>query len=114
MYTYDGDDMNIDDILPIGSIILLRRARKPLMIIGYFANVNENEKKDGLQEVLKTLEGITYKEWKILKDVIDLRGFNHKDIRSVIQIGNQGNSFLEFKDMLLNNDKIKEMLKEIK
>ena len=53
MYTYDGDDMNIDDILPIGSIILLRRARKPLMIIGYFANVNENEKKE--YEILKDL-----------------------------------------------------------
>ena len=43
-----------------------------------------------------------------------LRGFNHKDIRSVIQMGDQGNSFLEFKDMLLGNDKIKEMLNEIK
>ena len=104
MYTYDGDDMNIDNILPIGSIILLRRARKPLMIIGYFANVNENEKKEYI--------GIPYPEG--LVDMRVLRGFNHKDIRSVIQIGNQGNSFLEFKDMLLNNDKIKEMLKEIK
>ena len=81
--------MNIDDILPIGSIILLRRARKPLMIIGYFANVNENEKKEYI--------GIPYPEG--LVDMSVLRGFNHKDIRSVIQIGNQGNSFLEFKDI---------------
>ena len=56
--------------------------------------------------------GIPYPEG--LVDMSVLRGFNHKDIRSVIQIGNQGNSFLEFKDMLLNNDKIKEMLKEMK
>lgn len=33
----------------------------------------KTKKKDGLQEVLKTLEGITYKEWEILKDVIDNR-----------------------------------------
>ena len=104
MYTYDGDDMNIDDILPIGSIILLRRARKPLMIIGYFVNVNENEKKEYI--------GIPYAGG--LEDMSVLRGFNHKDIRSVIQMGDQGNSFLEFKDMLLDNDKIKEMLNEIK
>lgn len=96
--------MNINDILPIGSIILLRRARKPLMIIGYFANVNETEKKEYV--------GIPYPEGLVGMSV--LRGFNHKDIRSVIQMGNQGNSFLEFKDMLLDNEKIKEMLKEIK
>lgn len=44
-----------------------------IKLIKNTTNVNENEKKDGLQEVLKTLEGITYKEWKILKDVIDNR-----------------------------------------
>lgn len=96
--------MNINDILPIGSVILLKRARKPLMIIGYFAYINETKRKEYV--------GIPYPEG--LVDMSVLRGFNHKDIRSVIQIGNAGNSFLEFKDMLLNNDKIKEMLKEIK
>lgn len=104
MYTKSGDDMNINDILPIGSIILLNRARKPLMIIGYFANISEFEKKDYL--------AVPYPEGLVNMNV--LRAFNHKDIRSIIQMGNVGNSFLEFKDMLLNNDKINDILKEIK
>ena len=35
-------------------------------------NVNENEK-DGLQGFLKSLEGITYKEWQTIKLVVDNR-----------------------------------------
>lgn len=35
-------------------------------------NVNKNEK-DRLQQLLKLLEGITYKEWQTIKNVVDNR-----------------------------------------
>lgn len=96
--------MKFENILPIGSVILLKRARKALMIIGYFPNVNENEKKEYL--------GVPYPEGLI--DMKILRGFNHKDIRAIIQVGHDGITFLEFREMLFKNKKINELLKEIK
>lgn len=45
-----------------------------IKIIKNTTNINANEKeRNGLQEVLKTLEGITFEEWKKIKCVIDNR-----------------------------------------
>lgn len=52
--------------------VRINEIKELIKLIKNTTNENENEK-DGLQEVLKALEGITYKEWKILKDVVDNR-----------------------------------------
>lgn len=52
--------------------VRINEIKELIKLIKNATNENENEK-DGLQEVLKALEGITYKEWKILKDVVDNR-----------------------------------------
>lgn len=52
--------------------VRINEIKELIKLIKNTTNENENEK-DGLQEVLKALEGITYKEWKTLKDVVDNR-----------------------------------------
>lgn len=86
------------DLLPIGSVVLLKNAKKRLMISGYLALIGNNEYYDYV--------GNIYPEGFISSDTTAL--FNKEDIDRVYSIGFADGETLEYLKFL------KEQFNEVK
>lgn len=87
----------IKKYLPVGSVVLLKKGKKKVLIIGYFST--ESQTKIKVYDYIGCLypEGI-YK--------LDLSvGFNHEDIKEIYYMGYSDNDFKSF------NEKLKEFKK---
>lgn len=81
---------NVENLLPIGTIVYLQDAIKPLMIVGYFPVANDEKKRD--------YSAVMYPEGLVLKDAIF--SFNHKDIKKIEKKGYENYIFKNFKKNL--------------
>ncbi len=83
-------------LLPIGSVILLKEAKKRLMIYGIKQNSAEGKQYDYI--------GVLYPEGNLSQDYTYL--FNHEDIESVFFLGFVDPEFTMYRkklDEILNN-----------
>lgn len=83
--------MKIEKFLPIGSVVLLKNAKKRLMITGFCAQSNDNK-------ITYDYVGCLYPQGTISTDTIAL--FNHDDISIIYNVGYIDNEEIEFKKKL--------------
>ena len=94
------------DLLPIGSVVLLKEATKKLMIIGFLATSEEHNHK------LFDYSACLYPEGLLSSDEVCL--FNNEDIDTVFYKGYSSDEETNFKTNLNNNyDKIVEAINNI-
>ena len=94
--------------LPIGSVVILKDAKKRLMIIGY-ASI-DMEKKDKIYDYVGCMypEGIISSNQSLL--------FNHEDIEKVFDLGYSDDEQINFNKKLneyLSKENCKKILEEI-
>lgn len=83
--------MDVKELLPIGSVIWLKEAKKPLMIFGVKqSNMDTNEEYDYI--------GVLYPEGNMGTETQFL--FQHKDIERVVFRGYEDESRTEFLEQL--------------
>lgn len=82
-------------MLPVGTIVILKKGIKPLMISGYLVKDINGKEKDYV--------GIPYPEGIISKD--SLFSFNKEDIDKVIYKGYENILYRKFIDNLSENSK---------
>ena len=83
--------MDVKELLPIGSVIWLKEAKKPLMIFGVKqSNMDTNEEYDYI--------GVFYPEGNMGTETQFL--FQHKDIEKVVFRGYEDESRIEFLEQL--------------
>lgn len=83
--------MDVKELLPIGSVIWLKEAKKPLMIFGVKqSNMDTNEEYDYI--------GVFYPEGNMGTETQFL--FQHKDIEKVVFRGYEDESRTEFLEQL--------------
>lgn len=80
-----------EKFLPIGSVVLINGALRPVMIIGYFFEDIKKETKDYL--------GVLYPEGYI--DPSAITCFNHDDIIKVLLIGYEDKFFKKMNEKLI-------------
>ncbi len=78
--------------LPIGSVVLLKGAKKRLMVTGFCAQPNNDESK------IYDYSGCIYPQGIISTDTLAL--FNHEDIETIYNVGYIDNEEIEFKKKL--------------
>ena len=86
------DDMNREKYLPIGSLVLLKEAKKRVMIIGFMASANETGDK------VFDYMGCMYPEGVLSSDQTLV--FNHDQISEIYYMGYSDNEEKEFKEKL--------------
>jgi hypothetical protein len=101
--------MEIEKYLPIGTVLMLKEAKKRIMIIGYLPVSN----KDG-EKVIYDYAACLYPEGMISSDKTLL--FNHDQIEKIYFIGNNDAETTQFLESIKNveKDKALEMVKETK
>lgn len=72
----------MENILPIGAVVLLEGAKDPLMIVGYLVKGVDGSERDYM--------GVPYPVGLVSMDFV--KGFNHVDIREVIFEGYASNN----------------------
>ena len=97
--------MEIEKYLPIGTVLMLKDAKKRIMIIGYLPVSN----KDGKKEVYD-YAACLYPEGIISSDKTLL--FNHDQIGKIYYIGNNDEETKQFIEQIKELDK-NDILKEI-
>lgn len=85
---------NLGKFLPIGTVVLLKGAKKRLMITGFCSF--DGEVKDKVYDYT----GCLYPEGVITNKEIAL--FNHNQIEKIFHIGLQDNEEKQFKQKLIN------------
>ena len=87
---------NIEKFLPLGTVCLLKDAKKKIMVIGYLPmSIDENK-----EEKLYDYMGCIYPEGIISTDKSLL--FNHQDIEKVFYIGYKDDELKEFNKKLID------------
>ena len=86
--------MNDKDFLNLGSVVLLKNGKKPLMVIGYAYPTLDND------NLVYDYLGALYPEGILATDNNIL--FNHEDIDKVLFIGYESDLGKEFKNKLMN------------
>ena len=81
----------ISKYLPIGSVVLLKGAKKRLMITGFCAQPNGNDK-------VYDYSGCLYPQGIISTDTVAV--FNHEDIETIYNVGYIDIEEIEFKKKL--------------
>ena len=91
----------MNKVLPIGAVVLLKEAQKPLMIVGYKPTGIDKEEKD----YMGVLYPIGY------TSLNEIAGFNHKDIEEILYEGYINNNlfqhFIKKTDIKLNDEETK-------
>lgn len=84
--------MKYDKFLPLGTVVLLKDAKKRIMIIGFYAKSKENNKK--IYDYMGCLfpEGVISSEQTLL--------FDHNQIDKIYFLGLSDNEEKEFKNKL--------------
>ena len=83
--------MSINELFPVGSVVLLKDAEKELMIIGIL-QVNESEKYDYM--------AVLYPEGYINQEYVYL--FNHEDVAELKYIGYMSSEYQIFRSQLIS------------
>ena len=89
--------MNREKYLPIGSLVLLKEAKKRVMIIGFMASANETGDK------VFDYMGCMYPEGVLSSDQTLV--FNHDQISEIYYMGYSDNEEKEFKEKLKELEK---------
>lgn len=90
-----------NEILPIGSVVLLKNGKKKVMVTGYYIMTNDDNGK------IYDYCGCLYPEGLIDSDKVLL--FNHENINKIYYIGYINDELINFVDSINNNinDKMK-------
>ena len=86
--------MKNEKFLPIGSVVLIKKAQRKLMIIGYCSTPKENERK------LYDYVSVLFPEGLIKLDQVLI--FNHDDIVKTFHMGYHNSESQKFNDQLHN------------
>lgn len=82
----------LNKYLPIGSVVLLKNAKKRLMIIGLFQKVNDGKK---IYDYTSCLYPVG------MYDSNELISFNHEDIETVYAYGYMDDDYFELNKKIL-------------
>jgi len=106
--------MDKEKYLPLGTIVLLKNATKPMMIVGYKAHSNSKEVfKDGKLEKAKEsydYSGCLYPEGVI--NSLFMCMFDHDMIDKILYVGYESDSYREYNEKLKNNTELQEYRKK--
>lgn len=86
--------MKVKELLPIGSIVLLKDAQRNIMICGLKQIKVTGDASENFEEELYDYAGVMYPEGFISNKLQFL--FNHEDIETIVFIGYENEERIEF------------------